>query len=128
MATMPRRTRMSDLALARATLRLPHGELPLPAFLPDATQGVVRAVDACDLEGAGIEAVVMNTFHLMQRPGSSPIKSLGGLHAMSGLQRPIIPDSGRFQAYSLIPQNPKFGRMSADAIPFRPTGPWRRVN
>jgi queuine tRNA-ribosyltransferase len=117
---------MSDLA--RAALRLPHGELPLPAFLPDATQGVVRAVDACDLEGAGIQAVVMNTFHLMQRPGSSTIKSLGGLHAMSGWQRPIITDSGGFQAYSLIHQNPKFGRMSDDGITFRPEGSSREFN
>ena len=110
------------------SLRLPHGELPLPAFLPDATQGVVRAVDACDLEACGIQAVVMNTFHLMQRPGSSTIKALGGLHAMAGWQRPIVTDSGGFQAYSLIHQNPKFGRMSDDGIVFRPEGSSREFN
>ena len=113
---------------ATRALRLPHGELPLPAFLPDATQGVVRAVDAVDLEACGIPAVVMNTFHLMQRPGSSTIKSLGGLHALSGWQRPIITDSGGFQAYSLIHQNPKFGRMSDDGIVFRPEGSAREFN
>src|SRR5262249_49367680 len=85
-------------------LRLPHGDLPLPAFLPDATLGVVRAVDAGDLEACDVPALVMNTFHLMQRPGSSTIKALGGLHAMSGWQRPIVTDSGGFQAYSLVHQ------------------------
>jgi queuine tRNA-ribosyltransferase len=104
------------------TLRLPHGEIALPAFLPDATQGVVRAVDACDLEKCGVQAVVMNTFHLMQRPGSSTVKALGGLHRMAGWERPIITDSGGFQAYSLIHQNAKFGRLTDDGIIFRPEG------
>ena len=27
-----------------ATLQLPHGDLPLPAFLPDGTQGVVLSL------------------------------------------------------------------------------------
>ncbi|MGH2516076.1 MAG: tRNA guanosine(34) transglycosylase Tgt [Ktedonobacterales bacterium] len=116
---------MSD---GERTLRLRHGELSLPAFLPDATQGVVRSVDAYDLERCGIQAVVMNTFHLMQRPGSSTIKALGGLHAMAGWERPIITDSGGFQAYSLIHQNAKFGRMSEDGITFRPDGSAREFN
>ena len=54
---------------------------------------------------AASNAVVMNTFHLMQKPGSSTVQSLGGLHKMSAWQRPIITDSGGFQAYSLIRQN-----------------------
>jgi queuine tRNA-ribosyltransferase len=94
-------------------LRLPHGELSLPAFLPDATHGVVRAVDAADLEACGVPAVVMNTFHLMQRPGSSTIKALGGLHALAGWPRPIVTDSGGFQAYSLVHENAKYGRVTA---------------
>jgi len=78
----------------RTSLYLPHGQLSLPAFLPDATLGVVRSVDSVDLEQCGIEAVVMNTFHLMQHPGSSTIAALSGLHRMSGWPRPIITDSG----------------------------------
>ena len=104
------------------SLYLSHGELELPAFLPDATFGVVRAVDADDLLDCGIQAVVMNTFHLMQRPGSSTIQALGGLHRMSGWQRPIITDSGGFQAYSLIRQNPRFGKLSDKGLSFRPEG------
>ena len=42
------------------SLTLVHGTIPLPTFLPDATLGVVRSVDAVDLETAGIDAVVMN--------------------------------------------------------------------
>ncbi len=107
-------------------LQLPHGQIALPAFLPDATQGVVRAVDARDLEACGIQAVIMNTFHLMQRPGSSTIQALGGLHRMSGWQRPIMTDSGGFQAYSLIRQNPKYGRLTDRGLVFRPEGSNRK--
>jgi queuine tRNA-ribosyltransferase len=103
-------------------LALPHGDLPLPVFLPDATQGVVRAVDASDLEHCGTQAVVMNTFHLMMRPGSSTVQALGGLHRMAGWPHPIITDSGGFQAYSLIRQNPRNGSLSNQGIIFRPEG------
>ena len=102
------------------SLALAHGQIKFPAFLPDATVGVVRSVDARDLEECGVAALVMNTFHLMQRPGSSTIRALGGLHRMAGWRRPIMTDSGGFQAYSLIRQNPKQGRISDDGITFRP--------
>ena len=104
------------------SLSLVHGELPLPAYLPDATLGVVRSMDASDLETVGIRALVMNVFHLMQKPGSSTIAALGGLHKMSGWPHPIITDSGGFQAYSLIRQNAKFGKLSDSGIRFKPEG------
>jgi queuine tRNA-ribosyltransferase len=100
------------------TLNLPSGALRLPDFLPDATRGFVRAVDSQDLEQAGVNALVMNTFHLMQNPGSSTIQSLGGLHRMSGWTRPIITDSGGFQIYSLIHENSKFGVLNNKGATF----------
>lgn len=104
----------------RDQLLLSSGAVRLPAFLPDATLGVVRGVDAADLEAVGIEALVMSVFHLMQKPGSSTIAALGGLHKMCGWNRPIITDSGGFQAYSLIRQNPRFGSLGDNGIRFRP--------
>ena len=105
-----------------ATLQLPHGDLPLPAFLPDGTQGVVRAVSADDLEAAGVRAVQMNVYHLMQRPGTSTIQALGGLHRMAGWRGPIFTDSGGFQVYSLIRGNPKAGSITDRGATFRPGG------
>lgn len=102
------------------SLRLMHGEVRLPVFMPDATWGVVRAVDSSDLEQAGVQAVVMNVFHLMQKPGSSTIQTLGGLHRMAAWPHPIITDSGGFQIYSLIRQNPKFGTLSDRGMSFQP--------
>lgn len=112
--------------MERQYLDLPHGKLQFPVYLPDATYGLVRAVDALDIKNAHIEAVVMNTFHLMQKPGTSTIQALGGLHQMSGWDRPIITDSGGFQAYSLIRQNPKFGSMNNKGINFQPEGSNRK--
>ncbi len=109
-----------------STLQLPHGKLQLPVFMPDATLGVVRAVDATDLLLCEVQAVVMNTFHLMQRPGSSTIHALNGLHAMSAWPRPIITDSGGFQAYSMVQQNAKFGTLDEDGITFKPEGANRK--
>lgn len=102
------------------------GMLEFPAFLPDATLGVVRSLDAGDLEACQVQAIVMNTYHLMLRPGSTTISSLGGLHQMSGWNKPIVTDSGGFQVYSLIHQNPKFGRIGDDGIIFKPEGSERK--
>ncbi len=111
---------------APANLTVPHGQLPLPTFLPDATLGVVRAVDSIDLHNCGINGLVMNTFHLMQHPGSSTVQALGGLHQMCGWPRPILTDSGGFQAYSLIRQNAKYGRLTNNGIVFQPDGSKRK--
>jgi queuine tRNA-ribosyltransferase len=111
----------------RDVLATPHGPLPLPQFLPDATYGVVRAVDAEDLEGCGVAALVMNAFHLMQRPGAAAVQALGGLHAMSGWRGPIVTDSGGFQAYSLIRQSPRFGSLSDRGLLFHPESGTHRL-
>jgi queuine tRNA-ribosyltransferase len=110
------------------SLRLPHGELPLPVFLPDATRGVVRTLDSVDLEACGVDALVMSTYHLMQNPGTSTIQALGGVHRMAGWQRSIITDSGGFQIYSLIRQNPKFGSLSNKGATFRIEGGSHKYN
>src|SRR6185369_5811664 len=114
---------MSEMSqINQQSISLIHGTLAFPAFLPDATLGVVRATDAADLHAAGVRALVMNVFHLMQKPGSSTISALGGLHRMSGWDAPIMTDSGGFQAYSLIRQNPRAGSLSDQGIRFQPEG------
>jgi queuine tRNA-ribosyltransferase len=101
-------------------------QLQLPAFLPDATSGYVRAVDSQDLEKVKIDGLVMNTFHLMQKPGSSTIQSFSGLHRFADWNKVIVTDSGGFQAYSLIHQSDQFGTLSDRGILFRPEGKARK--
>lgn len=48
-----------------------HGSVPLPAFFPDATYGAVRAAGFEDVENAGLTGLVMNTYHLYNRPAPS---------------------------------------------------------
>jgi queuine tRNA-ribosyltransferase len=107
-------------------LQLPHGAIDLPAFLPDGTRGVVRAVDSADLQSCHVQAVQMNVYHLMQRPGSSTIQALGGLHNMAGWPGPIFTDSGGFQIYSLIRQNPQFGSINERVATFQPPDSTRK--
>jgi len=116
------------MSRSRAHLNLAHGRLDLPAFLPDATHGVVRALDPADLQGCRVQAVMMNAFHLMQRPGSTTIKRLGGLHRMFAWPGPIATDSGGFQAYSLIRQDPRRGSLSDRGLVYRPEGSSRKIN
>ncbi len=111
---------------SRSQITIRGKTLYFPAFLPDATTGFVRAVDSQDLKQVGIQALVMNTFHLMQRPGSSTIQAFNGLHSFTGWEDVIITDSGGFQAYSLIHESDKFGTLTDQGIIFRPEGKNRK--
>jgi len=101
-------------------LDLIHGELVLPAFFPDGTRGVVKSVDSKDLENCQVPGLVMNTYHLLANPGPNILKEYNGLHNFINWSRPILTDSGGFQVFSLINENPKFGEIRNNEIIFRP--------
>jgi queuine tRNA-ribosyltransferase len=108
-------------------INLKNGSLALPQYLPDATFGQVRSMDSAATASCGIQALMMNTFHLMQKPGATTVKSLGGLHRFSGWEKAIFTDSGGFQAYSLIRQNSKFGSLNDNGISFLPENGGRKI-
>jgi queuine tRNA-ribosyltransferase len=91
----------------------------MPAFLPDATRAGVRGVTAEDLRSVGIPALVVNAFHLLRRPGLRIIQAQGGVHKFMDWDGPILSDSGGFQVYSLIRQNPDYGVIRANEVIFR---------
>jgi queuine tRNA-ribosyltransferase/7-cyano-7-deazaguanine tRNA-ribosyltransferase len=78
-----------------------HGNFHTPAFTPVATLASVRSLDQQDLINLDAEVVLSNTYHLHLRPGDMTIKRLGGLHKFMNWKKPIITDSGGFQAFSL---------------------------
>ena len=102
------------------TLHTPHGTVPLPAFFPDATHGCVRATGFDDVIDTHTPGLVMNTYHLFNRPGPKLVKALGGLHGFTGFSRPILTDSGGFQLFSLIRENAAYGEIRDSEIIFRP--------
>jgi queuine tRNA-ribosyltransferase len=85
----------------RGRVRLAHGSVETPAFMPVGTYGTVKAMTPEELEGLGAEIVLGNTFHLMLRPGNDVMRAHGGLHGFMHWRRPILTDSGGFQVFSL---------------------------
>jgi queuine tRNA-ribosyltransferase len=82
-------------------LALPHGEVLTPAFMPVGTYGAVRGLHPEEVERAGAQIILGNTYHLHLRPGEETVRALGGLHRFSSWPRPMLTDSGGFQVFSL---------------------------
>ena len=82
-------------------IKTQHGKFKTPAFVPVATAATVRALDNKDLKELKAEVILANTYHLHLRPGDKLIKKLHGLHKFMNWNKPIITDSGGFQAFSL---------------------------
>src|SRR5712691_435328 len=82
-------------------LTTPHGTVDTPAFMPVGTAAAVKAVSRRDLEEAGAQIILANTYHLMLRPGEALVRDLGGLHGFTGWAGPYLTDSGGYQVFSL---------------------------
>jgi queuine tRNA-ribosyltransferase len=82
-------------------IRVAHGEVATPAFIPLATKGSVRGLSSAEVAELGYGMVLGNTFHLHLSPGEDAIAARGGLHRFMGWERAIITDSGGFQVFSL---------------------------
>lgn len=79
----------------------PHGEIETPAFVPVATRGTVRTLESEDIDTAGSQVLICNTYHLHIAPGEKIVKKMGGLHEFMQWKKPLMTDSGGFQVYSL---------------------------
>jgi len=99
---------------ARAgVLTTPHGDVPLPTFMPVGTQGSVKTLTPDEVASTGARVVLGNTYHLWQRPGPEAIRALGGLHGFTRWPRAMLTDSGGFQAFSLAAPASARGRARA---------------
>ncbi len=104
----------------RGWLRLPHGVVETPVFMPVGTAATVKAVEQGVLErmgasGLGAQIILANTYHLYLRPGHELIRRMGGVHRFMGWERPMLTDSGGFQVFSLA----KLRKVTADGVEFR---------
>ena len=78
-----------------------HGPIETPAFIPLATKGSVRGLEAREVAELGYQLILGNTYHLFVSPGPERIAAAGGLHGFMGWERALITDSGGFQVFSL---------------------------
>jgi queuine tRNA-ribosyltransferase len=102
-------------------LTINNKTIDLPIFMPDATKGVIRGLDSEDLKSSNIEGLIVNTFHLSNNPGSTVLKSVGGLHKYMNWDGYLISDSGGFQLLSMIHKNSGLGNISDKGITFSGT-------
>lgn len=87
--------------------------------MPDATRAAVKGLSGDDLRALGLEALVINVYHLLLRPGMEIIKKAGGAHKFMNWSGPLCSDSGGYQVYSLIHKNPRLGKITDDKVVFR---------
>jgi queuine tRNA-ribosyltransferase len=95
------RIEATDSAARAGVLTTAHGEIRTPAFMPVGTKGTVKSLHPDEVRALGADVVLANTYHLHFRPGERLVEKLGGLHAFSGWDGPILTDSGGFQVFSL---------------------------
>ncbi len=88
-------------AARRGRLKLNHGVVETPIFMPVGTYGSVKAMSPLELNEIGAQIILGNTFHLWLRPGTDVLNKFGGLHKFMGWDKPILTDSGGFQVFSL---------------------------
>ena len=79
----------------------PHGSIDTPRFMPVGTLANVKTLTPSQLEAAGAQMILANTYHLHLQPGESIVAGAGGLHKFMAWNRPILTDSGGFQVFSL---------------------------
>jgi queuine tRNA-ribosyltransferase len=79
----------------------PHGVVETPRFMPVGTIATVKTLTPAQLEAAGAQMVLANTYHLHLQPGEAIVAGAGGLHGFMGWKQPILTDSGGFQVFSL---------------------------
>jgi queuine tRNA-ribosyltransferase len=90
-----------DGAARAGTIHTAHGPIETPAFIPLATKGSVRGLEAREVADLGYQLILGNTYHLFVSPGPERIAAAGGLHEFMGWERALITDSGGFQVFSL---------------------------
>jgi queuine tRNA-ribosyltransferase len=115
MSTFSFRTAPAHGAARLGWFQTPHGVVETPAFMPVGTHGTVRGLSVDEVAEAGGRMVLANAYHLYLRPGDLMVRALGGLHAFTRWDGPMLTDSGGFQVFSLA----KLRTVREDGVEFR---------
>jgi len=77
-----------DGAARLSTLQTPHGPIHMPAFAPVGTLANVKTLEPRDLEEAGAQLILANTYHLYLRPATKWCRSWGvSINLWAGMVR-----------------------------------------
>jgi queuine tRNA-ribosyltransferase len=105
----------ASTAARRGEVITAHGAVQSPFFMPVATTATVKTMSGVDLLDMESQIVLSNTYHLFLRPGLEVLEHAGGLHQFMNWKRPILTDSGGYQAFSLT----KFRKITDEGVKFR---------
>lgn len=92
--------------------------------MPVGTKGTVKGVFPHMLAGTGAQICLANTFHMLLRPGSELVARMGGLHRFINWDKPILTDSGGYQAYSMADLN----KITDDGVVFKSIVDGKMIN
>ncbi|PHH83488.1 hypothetical protein CDD82_447 [Ophiocordyceps australis] len=106
--------RCSTTRARASNLTLPHGLVPLPVFMPVATQASLKGLTSQQLQDTGCMLCLNNTYHLGLKPGQRVLEAVGGAHKLQGWSRNILTDSGGFQMVSLL----KLAKVTEEGVRF----------
>lgn len=104
-----------DTKARAGVLHTPHGDIHTPIFMPVGTQASVKALTSEQVEEAGAEIILGNTYHLYLRPGLDILQKAGGLRHFMKWPKAMLTDSGGFQVWSLSP----IRKMTREGVEFR---------
>ena len=104
-----------DKTARRGVISTVRGDIKTPAFMPVGTAGTVKGMLPESVLKTGADILLANTYHLMLRPGSDTVGTLGGLHKFMNWQKPILTDSGGFQVMSLA----KLRKLNENGVRFK---------
>ena len=95
-------------------IRLKHGTVDTPVFMPVGTQATMKTLTSKQLETLNLEIILANTYHLAYKPGTEVLDKIGGIHQFMNFNRNVLTDSGGFQMVSLL----KFAEFTEEGVNF----------
>lgn len=107
--------RSSATRARRGRVTTPHGAFDTPAFMPVATAATMKGLTPDQIQSTGAQIILNNAYHLMLRPGAERVEHFGGSHTFMRWPRPILTDSGGFQAWSMTEGT----RLTEQGVEFR---------
>lgn len=91
----------SENAARVGRVETPHGSFDTPAFMPVGTKSTIKGLTPAQIERTGSQIILNNAYHLMLRPGDDLVARRGGVHSFMRWDKPILTDSGGYQAFSM---------------------------